>query len=243
MGTIACSGSSIIKFCRACLTFMNVISQSFPSFPILWGLPHDYREKIHLQESFFLQLWDSWTSISHVLDQSAFFFPSIRCHVLYMKDGLSDTVLQETLDYAYAAGADCRPILKNGPCYQPNTVQAHCDYAVNSYFQRNRQAAGTCDFGGTAMITSTAPGNPWKISAQFLKSFQVLSMGYFNEKLYLLVAGLKTGCDYPSLHFSTCHLISGEIFERQSLSYFLSTAKSFALLPRGIEFLQKIDLS
>ncbi|MCD7471847.1 PLASMODESMATA CALLOSE-BINDING PROTEIN 2 [Datura stramonium] len=71
--------------------------------------------------------------------------------------GLSDAVLQKTLDYACGAGADCNPIHQNGPCFNPNTVRAHCNFAVNSYFQKKGQAAGACDFSGTATVTATDP--------------------------------------------------------------------------------------
>ena len=72
----------------------------------------------------------------------------------------SDAVLQKTLDYACGAGADCNPIHSNGPCYNPNTVKAHCDYAVNSYFQKKGQGPGTCDFAGTATPVTTDPSKP-----------------------------------------------------------------------------------
>lgn len=70
---------------------------------------------------------------------------------------MGDTALQKTLDYACGAGADCNPIHSNGPCYQPNTVRAHCSYAVNSFFQKKGQAPGTCDFAGTAAISTSDP--------------------------------------------------------------------------------------
>ncbi|GLT25209.1 hypothetical protein SLA2020_003540 [Shorea laevis] len=73
------------------------------------------------------------------------------------KDGLSESGLQKTLDYACGAGADCNPTHQNGPCYTPNTVRAHCNYAVNSYFQKKGQAAGSCDFAGTATVITTDP--------------------------------------------------------------------------------------
>lgn len=72
------------------------------------------------------------------------------------KDG-SDAILQKTLDYACGAGADCNPLHQNGPCFQPNTVRAHCNYAVNSYFQKKGQAQGSCEFAGTATVTASDP--------------------------------------------------------------------------------------
>ncbi|KAJ9163534.1 hypothetical protein P3X46_023189 [Hevea brasiliensis] len=72
---------------------------------------------------------------------------------------MSDAVLQKTLDYACGAGADCSPIHSNGACYQPNSVKAHCSYAVNSYFQKKGQAQGTCDFAGTAAVSAADPSS------------------------------------------------------------------------------------
>ncbi|XAR65272.1 hypothetical protein NMG60_11009329 [Bertholletia excelsa] len=71
------------------------------------------------------------------------------------KDGLSDSVLQKNIDYACGSGADCTQILQNGACYNPNTVKDHCNYAVNSYFQKKGQTNGSCDFSGTATTTSS----------------------------------------------------------------------------------------
>ncbi|XP_039139490.1 PLASMODESMATA CALLOSE-BINDING PROTEIN 3-like [Dioscorea cayenensis subsp. rotundata] len=73
------------------------------------------------------------------------------------KPELSDTMLQKTIDYACGAGADCNPIIKNGPCFNPDTVKSHCNYAANSYYQRKGQAQGSCDFSGTAILTSSDP--------------------------------------------------------------------------------------
>ncbi|KAK4773889.1 hypothetical protein SAY87_028908 [Trapa incisa] len=73
------------------------------------------------------------------------------------RDGLSDQVLQKTIDYACGSGADCSAILQSGACYQPNTVKDHCNYATNSYFQKMSQSGGTCDFSGTAMTSTTIP--------------------------------------------------------------------------------------
>ncbi|XP_038878558.1 PLASMODESMATA CALLOSE-BINDING PROTEIN 3-like [Benincasa hispida] len=73
------------------------------------------------------------------------------------KDEVGDTALQKTLDFACGAGADCIPIHQNGGCFLPNTVKAHCSFAANSYFQRKGQAPGSCDFSGTAMVTTSDP--------------------------------------------------------------------------------------
>ncbi|XP_043723219.1 PLASMODESMATA CALLOSE-BINDING PROTEIN 3-like isoform X1 [Telopea speciosissima] len=73
------------------------------------------------------------------------------------RSDVSDTALQKTLDYACGAGADCTPILQNGACYQPNTVRGHCSYAANSYFQKKGQSQGTCDFAGTAQVSTNDP--------------------------------------------------------------------------------------
>ncbi|GMN54273.1 hypothetical protein TIFTF001_023403 [Ficus carica] len=73
------------------------------------------------------------------------------------KSGINEKELQKTLDYACGAGADCNPIHTNGPCYNPNTVLSHCNYAVNSYFQKKGQAQGSCDFSGTASVSTSDP--------------------------------------------------------------------------------------
>ncbi|XWS34188.1 hypothetical protein CRYUN_Cryun21dG0019100 [Craigia yunnanensis] len=75
------------------------------------------------------------------------------------KDGVSEQALQKALDYACGAGADCTAILQNGACYNPNTLKDHCNYAVNSYFQRKGQATGSCDFSGTATVSPNPPTN------------------------------------------------------------------------------------
>lgn len=73
------------------------------------------------------------------------------------KPGLSETVLQKSIDYACGNGADCTLIHQGGACYNPNTVPAHCNYAVNSYFQRKGQANGSCDFAGAATPSTSDP--------------------------------------------------------------------------------------
>ncbi|MCD7451392.1 hypothetical protein HAX54_011700 [Datura stramonium] len=69
----------------------------------------------------------------------------------------SEESLQNALDYACFSGADCAPIMTNGLCYLPNTIQAHASYAFNSFYQRMNRAPGSCDFAGTATIAKTDP--------------------------------------------------------------------------------------
>ncbi|CAF1788868.1 hypothetical protein HID58_089592 [Brassica napus] len=73
------------------------------------------------------------------------------------KTGLSDSVLQRTLDYACGNGADCNPTHPKGSCFNPDNVRAHCSYAVNSFFQKKSQASESCNFTGTATPTTTDP--------------------------------------------------------------------------------------
>ncbi|KAL1539469.1 PLASMODESMATA CALLOSE-BINDING PROTEIN 3-like [Salvia divinorum] len=67
--------------------------------------------------------------------------------------GLSDTELQKTIDYACRNGAHCSPILQTGKCYNPNTLQDHCNYVVNSLYQKKSHLGTTCDFQGAAALS------------------------------------------------------------------------------------------
>ncbi|KAF3662671.1 plasmodesmata callose-binding protein 3 [Capsicum annuum] len=75
------------------------------------------------------------------------------------KDGVDVKILQENIDYACGSGADCTAIHTNGACYNPDTVKDHCNYAVNSYYQRKGASGASCDFKGTATLTPTAPAS------------------------------------------------------------------------------------
>ncbi|KAL8262939.1 hypothetical protein R6Q59_024288 [Mikania micrantha] len=74
------------------------------------------------------------------------------------RKGVDTASLQGGLNWACGPGqANCTAIQSGQPCYLPDTVQNHASYAYNDYYQRKRLVGGTCDFGGTAMITNVDP--------------------------------------------------------------------------------------
>jgi hypothetical protein len=73
--------------------------------------------------------------------------------------GASETALQKGLDYACGqGGADYSAIQAGGSCFEPNTLHDHASYTYNAYYQM-APAGSTCDFSGSAMLTSTDPSN------------------------------------------------------------------------------------
>ncbi|KAH9292639.1 hypothetical protein KI387_042175, partial [Taxus chinensis] len=73
------------------------------------------------------------------------------------KPTIAASVIEQAMNYACGAGADCQAIQPNGACYLPDTVIAHASYSFNSYFQATKGSGGSCDFGGTAMIVTVDP--------------------------------------------------------------------------------------
>ncbi|KAK8673928.1 hypothetical protein V6N13_112237 [Hibiscus sabdariffa] len=79
----------------------------------------------------------------------------------------SDT-LQEAMDFACGeGGADCKELMPNGSCFDPDTTVAHASYAFNSYWQKTKRNGGTCDFDGTAMLINADPTEQWKVLGLF----------------------------------------------------------------------------
>nr|GFB08548.1 plasmodesmata callose binding protein 1-like [Tanacetum cinerariifolium] len=69
----------------------------------------------------------------------------------------NDKALQAAIDYACGNGADCTQTHQGGKCFNPDTVFDHCNYAVNSYFQKKGQTPEACVFSGAAMVVTTDP--------------------------------------------------------------------------------------
>jgi hypothetical protein len=65
--------------------------------------------------------------------------------------------IEQAMDFACGAGADCQAIQPTGDCFSPNTVIAHASYAFNSYWQMSKASGATCDFSGTAMVVTVDP--------------------------------------------------------------------------------------
>ncbi|XP_068651993.1 glucan endo-1,3-beta-glucosidase 4-like [Aristolochia californica] len=79
--------------------------------------------------------------------------------------------LLEGLNWACGLGnANCSAIQEGHPCYDPNNLDNHASYAYNDYYHRTVATGRTCDFGGTAMITSNDPSYGFCIFAGSLKS-------------------------------------------------------------------------
>ncbi|KAI4385081.1 hypothetical protein MLD38_003143 [Melastoma candidum] len=85
--------------------------------------------------------------------------PSLSGSWCIASQGASRAALQVGLDFACGYGrADCSAIQPGGRCYEPNSVRDHASYAFNEYYQKN-PIPSSCNFGGTALVTSTDPSS------------------------------------------------------------------------------------
>ncbi|TQD92871.1 hypothetical protein C1H46_021504 [Malus baccata] len=86
--------------------------------------------------------------------------PQMAVHKLWCvaKPTVPSDTLQLAMDFACGDGnADCKEIMPDGNCYNPDSVVAHASYAFNSYWQKNKRTGGTCSFDGTAMLINNDP--------------------------------------------------------------------------------------
>lgn len=70
------------------------------------------------------------------------------------KSGAETEALQRNIDYVCGLGLDCGPIIEGGPCFLPNTVEAHSAYAMNLFYQTMGRHEFDCDFDKTGEITA-----------------------------------------------------------------------------------------
>ncbi|XP_010519454.1 PREDICTED: glucan endo-1,3-beta-glucosidase isoform X2 [Tarenaya hassleriana] len=54
--------------------------------------------------------------------------------------------IQRNIDYVCGLGLDCRPSKENGPCFDPDVVQAHSAYAMNLFYHTMGKHDFDCDF-------------------------------------------------------------------------------------------------
>ncbi|KAK1437784.1 hypothetical protein QVD17_03582 [Tagetes erecta] len=74
--------------------------------------------------------------------------------------GVDGKTLQTALDWACGPGrANCSEIQPGEACYSPNNVNNHASYAFDSYYHKQGRVAGSCDFKGVAIITTTDPSH------------------------------------------------------------------------------------
>ncbi|XP_049935629.1 PLASMODESMATA CALLOSE-BINDING PROTEIN 5-like isoform X2 [Nymphaea colorata] len=76
------------------------------------------------------------------------------------KNNAPDSALQGALDWVCGhGGADCSAIQPGGPCYEPTDVQFHASFAFNDYFLKSGLSRQSCDFSGSASLTSLNPSH------------------------------------------------------------------------------------
>ncbi|RZB50585.1 glucan endo-1,3-beta-glucosidase 2-like isoform X1 [Glycine soja] len=76
------------------------------------------------------------------------------------KDGADPKMLQAGIDWACGPGkVDCSPLLQGQPCYEPDNVVAHANYAFDTYYHQMGKSPQSCDFNGMATISTTNPSH------------------------------------------------------------------------------------
>ncbi|KAL7611662.1 hypothetical protein Lser_V15G06898 [Lactuca serriola] len=75
-------------------------------------------------------------------------------------EGADKKMLQAALDWACGPGkVNCSALLQGQPCYEPDNVVSHANFAFDTYYHMMGRGEGTCDFNGVATLTSTDPSH------------------------------------------------------------------------------------
>ncbi|KAL7000531.1 hypothetical protein U1Q18_001682 [Sarracenia purpurea var. burkii] len=136
------------------------------------------------------------------------------------KNNAEDSALQSALDWACGAGgADCGKIQQGGPCYDSGDIQRTASYAFNDYFLKHGLTDDSCNFDGTAALTSL---NPSHGGCTIPSSFTV-NNGSFNG------SPITVGIGPASADIS-----SGTYFTGSWYYWFLITTHLFYLTPLNL---------
>ncbi|KAG6511226.1 hypothetical protein ZIOFF_029283 [Zingiber officinale] len=133
----------------------------------------------------------------------------------------SQASLQVALDYACGyGGADCSSIQKGGGCFDPDTMRDHASYAFNDYYQRKPNPT-SCDFAGTAIITSVDPSTSTCHYQSTSTSSSVLNTRYpYGSNVY--------GSSVPPTTSSSISISNGRSLLHISLIFITLSLNSFA---------------
>ncbi|KAL4391962.1 hypothetical protein AHAS_Ahas03G0297500 [Arachis hypogaea] len=76
------------------------------------------------------------------------------------KDDADPKMLQAGIDWACGPGkVDCSPLLQGQPCYEPDNVVAHANYAFDTYYHLMGRSSEACNFNQMATISTSNPSH------------------------------------------------------------------------------------
>jgi hypothetical protein len=76
------------------------------------------------------------------------------------KNNAEDSALQGALDWACSTGgANCGPVQVGGSCYDPADLERTSSFAFNDYFLKSGMTEDSCNFDGTAALSSLNPSH------------------------------------------------------------------------------------
>lgn len=75
-----------------------------------------------------------------------------------VKEGADVYEVQDALNWA-CARINCGPTYVGGTCFIPNTIWAHASWAFNAYYNSMNGAQDSCNFSGTAYVSSNDPSS------------------------------------------------------------------------------------